>query len=193
MRVIRRDPPGGPRAAPRPSAGAACRRACSQRLISSYTGWSSRKRGSPPAGSTWVADQKAGGRPVAAALTPAGIDRRIDPVPGGRREHQVKGAPGGRPGLKVRGDDLSTGEPGEIGPAGGGQVGAQFHAGEPEPASRERNRRHAGGAADLQQPVARPTAAGWIASAAGPRAGSARRRARPDSRAWPGGSAAPPS
>jgi hypothetical protein len=82
---------------------------------------------------------------------PLVTDGRVDPVPRRGREHQADRLVG-PPVLEPPLDYLDI-EPGQV-PAGRrGELGAQFHAGDPESPPGQRQRRLAGGAPDLQQPV----------------------------------------
>ena len=82
-------------------------------------------------------------------------DGRVDPVPGGRRVDQVEPlARAGPPLLEPPLDDLGV-QPGQVAARGGGQVRAEFDAGDPETAPGQRDGGLAGPAAHFQQVVAR--------------------------------------
>ena len=86
---------------------------------------------------------------------PAVAHRRIDPVPrGGGDDRVVRRRVGRPPRLEVRLDDLDVGEPGQIAAGGGREGGPELDAGELQAAGRERARRLARGAADLEHPIA---------------------------------------
>src|SRR5258708_5657389 len=83
--------------------------------------------------------------------------RRVDPVPGGRGEHEVEAAFGcWRPALEGALDDLHAGKPGEVLPSHRGQPGSDLDAGDPKAAPGQRDRGLARGAPDFQQPVTGP-------------------------------------
>jgi hypothetical protein len=101
-----------------------------------------------PDGQVPTRAQRVGGPPVP--------DPRIDPLPGGSREHQADRLlrP---PVLEPPLHHLDV-EPGQVPPRHRGQFPAQLHAGDPESAPRQRQRRLPRGASDLNQPIPGPQA-----------------------------------
>ena len=116
----------------------------------------SRKNGSPQAGNTWAAVQKARcppGRSSSHArryLTAGSIQCQAVAA-----NTKVEGGCSRRlPRLEGRFDDFHIREPGEILPAYGSQVGPDLHARDLKPPPGKRNRGFPSGTSDLRKPVA---------------------------------------
>lgn len=78
-------------------------------------------------------------------------DRRVNPMPRGRREHEVEADTVARfPRFERALDDVDVREFGKIGPCGRGQRRTDLHARDAKAPARKRDRGLAGGAANLE-------------------------------------------